>query len=487
MKKIISLLLTALMLFTMAVPAFAADGEEAAAKDYNGYPVIIVRGIDFAGLTYEDGSNALLSMSYVEIFGVLLDAVLTRFALKDEEALADGIFELAESILSPIAGDNEGNSADPEVSMVQYPESMAAYPEFTSSLQGATEVGMVKSAVERYGAENTYYFTYDWRKTPAELASELNALVETAKADSGMDKVNISCVSMGGMVTTAYFYYYGTDSVNTAVFLSGAQNGTYVAGDALNGRIVFDTDTIINLVNSLTDSNILVEILLRVFDALGAFDYITDFLNDFVSENFQKANDMVLRDCMGTLPGFWALCPDEDFESGIETIFGGHEDEYPVLLGKINDMKDFVFSTEETLQAAEKNGVKISFVSNYNTGLVPVYEKSNRNGDMVLETELTSNFATVAPLGETLSDEQLAGADPKYVSADKVINASTALFKDYTWFVKNAPHVASEYGSQFSEFAFWLLDCEEQLSVYTNEKYPQFMVADDNLALSPLK
>ena len=57
MKKVISLLLACVMLFGMAVPAFAAEESEAA--DYDGYSVIVVRGIDFGGLTYEDGSLAL--------------------------------------------------------------------------------------------------------------------------------------------------------------------------------------------------------------------------------------------------------------------------------------------------------------------------------------------------------------------------------------------------------------------------------------------
>lgn len=485
MKKVISILLTILMLFTMAVPAFAAE-ESAEPAEYDGYPAVIVRGIDFAGLTYEDGSNALLSMNFIEILGILIDTVLTRFALKDKEALADGLFELAESILSPIASDNEGNSIG-EVSMVQYPESMASYPEFTAELVDETELGIAKAAIEKYGAENTYFFTYDWRKTPAEIASELNALIETAKSDSKKDKVNIMCASMGGMVTTAYMYYYGYESVNSAVYLSGAQNGTYVCGDALNGRILFDTDTIINVINSATGNNFFLRVLLKIFDWLGAFDFLTDFINGFVADNFDKANDMVLRDCMGTHPGFWSLCPDEDFESGIEKIFGGHEAEYPVLLEKLEETKNFVFSTEETLQGAMDSGVKLSFVSNYNVGLVPVYERSNYNGDMVLESVLTSNFATVAPLFETLPEEYLATADPEYVSADKVIDASTAVFPENTWFVKNADHVATDYGTDYSDFAFTLLESEVQPTVDMFEAYPRFMVADGNLALAPLK
>lgn len=485
MKKFISILLTVLMVFTLSVPAFAADGDAAADENYDGPPVVVVRGIDFAGLTYEDGSKAL-TFNIGEILPILIEALYAQFAIKDEEALADGIFNLAASVLTPISADKEGNSLK-EVSMVQYPQSMAAYPEFTENLVDSTELGIVKTCIEKYGAENTYFFTYDWRKTPAELAAELNALIETAKADSGEEKVNIICASMGCMVTTAYMYYHGSDSINTAVYLSGAQNGTYVAGDALNGRILFDTDVIINIINSAAGNNILLEILLRIFDLLGVFDFLTDFLNGFVKDNFDKANDMVLRDCMGTLPGLWALCPDGDFYSGLEKIFGGHEADYAVLLAKLEETGKFVCSTEKTLVDAKNNGVKLSFASNYNIGLVPVYERSNLNGDMVLEAELTSNFATIAPLYETLSDEYIATRDAKYISADKVIDASTALFPEYTWFVKDAGHVASDRGTDYSDFTFTLLESEVQPTVNMFPEYPQFMIADENLALSPLR
>lgn len=481
MKKTISVLLALVMVFTIVIPACAAENTTA---KYSGNPVIIVRGIDFAGLTYEDGSKAL-NVELSTIFPLLMQSLFARMHVIDKNLVIDTAMDVAYEILSPLACDNEGNSVEP-VSMVQYPGSMAEHPEFAGSLTDGAETGIVKTAVEKYGAENTYFFTYDWRKTPEALADELKSFVDTAKSNSGKDKVNIICASMGGMVTTAYMYYHGTDSLGSVVFLSGAQNGTYVCGDALNGRIVFETDTILNLIYQATDNNLFLKLFLGIFDGLGVFDFITALTNDIVTESFDEANDKVLRNCFGTLCGFWALCPDDDFESGVETIFGGHEEEYPVLLEKIEETKEFVFSTEETLVAAKESGVKISFVSNYNSGLVPVYERANLNGDMVLETELTSNFATVAPLREILTADQLAKAPYKYVSPDKVIDASTALFPDNTWFVKDAPHVAADYGTGFSDFTFALLESEVQPDVKTFAQYPQFMIADESLSLSPL-
>lgn len=480
MKKIISVLMTIVMLLCVCLPSVSAATEASAVT-----PVIIVRGIDFGGLTYSDGTKAL-QVNAGDLMSLMLKGFWGSLSLQGEETVADGIFEIAKGIFEPISCDREGNSLDPDVSMVQYKGSMAENMDKVYSLGDGGEEGIVKTAVEKYGAENVYFFTYDWRKAPVELAAELNEYVETAKSDSGKDKVNIICASMGGMVTTAYMYYYGYDSINSAVFLSGAQNGTYVCGDALNGRIVFESDVLVSLVDSVASDNILLKLYMHIFRALGVMDFITFVANDTVANSFDRANDVMLRDCLATMCGLWALCPDEDFDSGLETIFGGHEEEYPVLLEKLAETREFVMSTEETLIGAKESGIKISFVSNYNIGLVPVYERANLNGDMVLETELTSNFATVAPLGETLSQDYLLNADRTYVSDDRVIDASTALFKDNTWFVKDAPHVAADYGSQFSDFAFTLLESDVQPTVTTFPQYPQFMIADENLNLTAL-
>ncbi len=477
MKKVISVILAFTLLLAMSVPAFAVDGKSE--SNYNGLPVIIVRGIDFAGLTYPDGTKALQVDA-----GKIISTLMTSMFMNKGQ-LTDSILDVAYEILSPLACDKSGNTIE-NISMVQYHGSMANHPEFVANLGDGGEEGIVKTAVEKYGAENTYYFTYDWRKQPKDIATELNSFVEDTKRTTGKNKVNIICASMGGMVTTAYMYYFGTENINSAVYLSGAQNGTYVCGEALNGRIVFDKDVLVDFLDRTTNGNFLLKILLGVLDYAGILKKTVNFANDLVADTFDKANDRVLRDCFGTLCGFWALCPDADFESGVETIFGGHEEEYSVLLGKIEETKKFVFSTEETLKNAKNNGVKISFVSNYNGTLAPVHPKANSNGDGVLEAELTSNFAVIAPLNQTLSGEQLAAANPKYLSPDEVIDATPALFPDNTWFVKNAPHVAADYNTEFCVFTFTLLESEVQPNVDMFDDFPQFMSANSELDLSPL-
>ena len=477
MKKVVSIILAVALLFVMCIPAFAS--EEAKESNYNGLPVIIVRGIDFAGLTYPDGTKALQVDA-----GKIISTLMTSMFMNKGQ-LTTSIFDIANEILSPLACDNEGNSIE-NVSMVQYHGSMANHPDFVEELPNGGEEGIVKTAVEKYGAENVYYFTYDWRKQAKDIAAELNSFVEDAKRTTGKQKVNIICASMGGMVTTAYMYYFGTENINSAVYLSGAQNGTYVCGEALNGRIVFEKNVLSDFLKDTTNNNFFLRILLGVLDHAGVLNKTVTFANNLVEDTFDEANDRVLRNCFGTLCGFWALCPDESFDGGVETIFGGHESEYPVLLEKIAETRKFVFSTEETLKEARNAGVKISFVSNYNGTLAPVHGKAHYNGDGVLETELTSNFAVVAPLNKELSGEQMSVANPKYLSPDNVIDATPALFPDNTWFVKNAPHVAADYGTEFSVFTFTLLESNVQPHIDMFPEYPQFMSANSELDLKAL-
>ena len=482
MKKIVSLILVLLMLACAVMPVGAAQQED---KVYDGDPVVVVRGIAFASLINRDGTAAL-KVEMGDIVPVLFESLLARFALKDKEAFGDAFCEVAYDILEPISCDKEGNSKY-DIYMRQYNKSMADHKSFANNLSNEAEHGLLKSAIARFGAENVYYFSYDWRKSPYELAQELKALIETAKSDHNTDKVDIISASMGCMVTSGYFYYCGTDSVDSSVFVSGAHNGTYSFGNGINGDLILDSDVILSYIYEMTQGDIFVNLILKVFDILGAVDYLVDFANDFIQTNYDKTNDRVLRDCLGTMPGFWAICPDECYDSGIQKIFAGHEQDYPVLLEKLAETRNYVFSTEKILKDAVANGVKQTFVSNYNSTLAPLYKDADLNGDSVLETVFTSNFATVAKLGETLGEEDIQGVPAEYISADKVVNASTAVFPKTTWFVKDATHVATDYASPYSDFVLTLLESETQPTVYTFSEYPRFMIRNADATLSPLK
>ena len=70
MKKVISLILSAVLLFTLFIPAAAAEATETVA--YDGDPIVIVKGIDFSSLVKEDGSSAI-ALDPVDLLGLIFE------------------------------------------------------------------------------------------------------------------------------------------------------------------------------------------------------------------------------------------------------------------------------------------------------------------------------------------------------------------------------------------------------------------------------
>ena len=487
MKKILALALSVIMVFSLCSPVLAAEDTSI---DYDGNPVVIVRGIDFGGLVNLDDGTKAMKIGVGDILDTVAELLLGKFYYQKEDFIIDPALDLVWDIMGPIASNPDGSSMDPNVGMKQYYSSVAESEELTEEFFLASGEGnLALTLIDRIGAENVFYFTYDWRKNPETIASELDAFIRMAKEKTGKEKVHIAALSMGGMVTTAYMYYYGTAALESVAYLSAAHNGTYVCGDALNGRIVFDADTLEKALLNLIDDGTLdfiTWLVLKIARITGVTDILCDFVNEFVQDSSAEVYSGGLRDVLGTAVGMWALCPDDDFSSGVDFIFNGVEDKYASVIGQLEGVERFVKSTESTIDMAYANGVKVIFTSNYNQPLIPIYPRAALNSDSTLESDLTSNFATIANFGETLSDEYIATRAPEYISADKVIDASTCRYPEYTWFIKDADHVAFKYGSEFANFAVDLILSEAQPTVSGMTDYQRFMYTDDAYNLYPL-
>ena len=140
----------------------------------------------------------------------------------------------------------------------------------------------------------------------------------------------------------------------------------------------------------------------------------------------------------------------------------------------------------DILTTAQDNGVCVSIVSNYNSQMPPITTAGNYTGDQVIETIHTSGFATVAPYGETLDENYMRNA---HLSSDRMIDASTCILPDNTWFIKNQRHVefSNKGENDNSRFFAWILTAPADTNVNSNPDFPQFMQYDrDTLTLSPL-
>ena len=60
----------------------------------------------------------------------------------------------------------------------------------------------------------------------------------------------------------------------------------------------------------------------------------------------------------------------------------------------------------------------------------------------------------------------------------RVIDASTCMFPEWTWFVRDMGHLDYPYGSEGMDFLMWLIRMDTQYTIRTSARYPQFMRYD---------
>ena len=481
MKKTISVILAISIIFSLLIPAFASDSHDA--DTCKNVPVIIVRGMDFGGLYVDCGTKnqqpAINTDAGMIVKGVI-NAVAKGIFKFSFDGFMEGVADLAGDIFKNLSMDEKGNSAY-NVSVPKYPESADKYENLCEGTD--FEYGIVRTCIEAFGEGHTYYVNYDWRLDPFTVAEDINAAVESATENTGHDKVNIVCCSMGGLMTVAYLNKYGYEKVNRCLFMSSTFCGAQVASDLLTGKVDIEAKNLYNLLKNSTSNNTALTVLVDVLYKIMVFDAVTK-LSDFIIDNYKDKvfEDVIIPVFGNTLP-LWGLVQSEDYEEAIEYIFDGRENADPDFIAKTDKLQKMMKDKTNLLNEMIDNGVEIAVVAHYGTPVVPVYENGHFNGDGTLETYQMSGYATVAPYGETVGDGYVA-KNPDLLSPDKVVDLSTALFPKYTYIIKGAPHVGGSYGTDYSKFIVWLLSYDGEFYAGASEDYPQFMVSDSEQNLS---
>ena len=160
-----------------------------------------------------------------------------------------------------------------------------------------------------------------------------------------------------------------------------------------------------------------------------------------------------------------------------------------MILGRAFGCVGAAAAQQRSESRRRRPGVRFMTIAKYGYNLMPISDGADQNGDGSATTEALSFGATCSKINKKLSDEYLSAAaangTDKYISADGKIDASTCLFPETTWFIKNSNH------DHFPKCIDELIDAFRRsggtMTVFDNENYPQFMLYnDDTQALSPV-
>ena len=469
MKKVISVFLAVVMVFSVfAVTAVAATSEKAK------YPIIFIAG---NSIVISDAEGNPLSTG----FEVLTD---------DDEGDMDTqkIIQAAMNIIIPFVTeglpfdkwDNYGKALYEEFAPI-WDESQIdgdGNPKYGTGISEADINSINKNALKDYGADGIfnyadYKFLYDWRLSPYEHVDRLHEFIKTVLDTTKCEKVCLIGRCIGGNVINAYLDTYGSeDLVAKVMFDEVMSNGSATVNDCYSGKIKFSDKHLqaflleseyfgkenIGL-GALGLSDIMYDLIKVTTDLAvqtGVVDGTTasiEALYDRLGTAFLPA---VLRATgLGTWPGYWASVYAEDVDDAIDFVFGeeGTEtrEENAGLIEKIEYIRDHMaiprsLEGDENLYKifANKYGVEIGILAGYGLVQAPLTESHDETGDCTVGVGDASFGATAAGAFDTLPEdyiaERVALGYGKYISPDKKIDASTCLFPETTWFVKNKHH-----------------------------------------------
>ena len=489
MKRLLSFLLACTMLFGVCAAFPFAAGEQKAPAQPDAYPFVLVRGMDFNGLLEYPGTDhaepALKKLDVGLTIRKVASALFNGLVRRDFDKFTDDAIAIADSMMGKMAFNPDGTPKY-DTGVEIYDKALSNYPAFVAELPDMNEMGFLKRAVEEYGADKVYYYNYDWRLDPFIHAQKLSELIETAKKDHHVDKVNLACCSMGGILTVSYLYKFGAESLHRVLFISSTFSGTYVTGDLLNGRVKVYGDLLYNFIVTRMNVSKPVKFLLKILNKMGLFKGVEKLTDKLVPLIKDRVYDTFMRDVFGTMPVVWALTQPDDLDGALKYMFGGKEETYKTVIELAKQYREMNLMRDTMLKQMQKNGLEIIITASYNLPVVPVYESAYMHGDTVLESPLMLGGATMAPLGETMPAEYKP-LDAKYFAADKVVDLSTALFPETTWALKDVPHVFTSYDTDCQDLIFWMLNEQTCPTVFTDARYPQFLQSNDKLELAPLK
>ncbi len=490
MKKLISIFVATLLIFSCITPAstaFAADADDT--------PIVMLRG-DGPAITRKnaDGTEEeLYPINTGEMGGKISETTMNILVPFFTEGLLfdkwDNYYDVVYEELSPIfegiiMDDNGDPKENTGISL-----SAAGY--------NATAP---KNNHSKYSVDN-YTYIYDWRVDPADVVDELHEYIKTVNKTTGR-KVTLAANCLGGSYTLAYLQKYctgenpvGLQYVDRVFFNATVGNGTDILTDIYCGEIEINAKAVQRFVDEFlneTNTNYtgmislmpeINEAILTTVDMLtqvGVMDKLGMSFDDVYEKIYEVLVPMLVMAFYGTMPGYWTAIEPDRFEQAKDFVFGSDEykAKYAGLIEKIDRYHNEVSSrVPEIIAECQQNGIYFGATAKYGVQMYPFVKSQNNLSDEMASLEEASFGATVANdvysvLSESyIENAKLNGTD-KYISLDKQVDASTSLFKDTLWIEKNVSHHRWDKDYEIIE----MFASTPDFTVWTDVNFPQYSI-----------
>lgn len=511
-KKVISLILCVAMLVSVVAISGSAVAPETSTEvkttcngECGNCPVIVLPGINHSPtyLMDDSGENRVTDSNGSDIGGTLLvlnlDGVLKQLpmvvlsliatlALQRNVMLDKVAYNVASAAFSFQKCDDKG-VCDDNLQTLTWDYPIAEFNEKAANddpmhrggfdLDWVYRMVPMKPLVDVIGEDHAYFFTFNLVGDPMESAAKLDKYIQTVKAQTGHDKVNLLPVSLGGTILTAYLEQFGHKDINAIVNAVACLDGTDLLADFFAREWNLSPEFFYHefLANIFIESNdagtlgYLINLLLRIIPESG--------INALLSGAMSGILDTMMINC----PQFWAMIPSYRYDA----IAKKYLSDNAALKAKTDAFQKARLNLKDNIKAAVEDGVRVNFISGSNLnfgedmytyfGIVASAKKYNSDGIINLSSTTlgATGAAGDATLGDNYKQKNPSKEYPEYsyVSSDNMVDVSTAVLPDNTWVFLDQYHEVGDNDVVLNLAKALLL--EEIDDVHSDpEKYPQF-------------
>ncbi len=461
MKKLIAIILCITLVFAVTAPAVSAADEERLPTVYirgNGEKLYNADGTplnaDFAGISLgggEEGEEDDSVEKIVEaVVNILKPFVLEGMLFDNWDNYGRAIYDELAPLFKDSGLDENGNAKN-------------GTGVSTEELEASTAQSKTS---EHYIYNHDYNFVYDWRLSPYDHVDRLHQFITDIISATGKSQVNIYARCIGGSLLMAYLEKYGhLGHVKNVMFVEVLSNGSTVISKSFSGKVEFDDILLEKYLGQLdycgtngVGVGFEFPALLReiVFKTMDFFNQVnaTNMVLGSVEKLYERLYEALIPAILhatglATQVNFWTCVKEEDMNDALNLVFGQPGSElrikYAGLIEKILYYREHISSDlKGYYDSLREKGIHFGFTANYGLLNAPFTEDADLQSDALVSLEDATFGATAAKIGKTLSDEYIAAriekGKGKYISADKVVDLSTAYSPETTWVFKNAHH-----------------------------------------------
>ena len=455
-RNIICFLMSLVLAFSVSSVAFATPRE----CDCGKAPIVFVGGIGTTLYSTDENGNEYTvfpienDKMVSEILGFMPVALITG-VFGGWDSLAEALDLMLNRLFADMYCDSKGNSVR----------------EIYVSEHDTVTVD------EHLNGSNRFVFEYDWRLDPYVNSEKLEAYIDEVCEITGHDRVVLNAFSEGGEVTLAYLDAYGSDKIEKYIAECSAFQGLSMIGKLFTNQCSVTAGGVATFLETFIPSSGADDSVVKLVSILkytGVYELAASLVSLILDNCFDTIYHGFARDSFASMPGVFNFVPAEYYDEAIEMVFGD-EPKYAQLVERYDRYHNAQVNAENILKEAQEKGTAICLISNYGCSLMPLVGDDKSQSDLLIDGVFTSGGATFAPAGGTLGEGYVQAVNDghNHLSPDGVIDASTGMFPDSTWYVYGFTH-----WNDHADLVEWLAEFDGQPTVFDSTEYPQFLVGN---------